>query len=123
MDQAIESGLQYLGILNAGTLILVFIDKFCAVKQLPRIGGWVFLTASTIGGSLGAKIGQKLFLHKVLDTDYTVTLNLIIILQCVALFCAWVFFAVDVDMVQEFLGVAGGAEDAGPRRFGPGADD
>lgn len=124
MDQAIVWILTYLGLLNAVTFVLSFLDKVCAVREWRRpFGGGLLLVLSAVGGSVGAKLGQGVFLHKVLDYQFTTTLNLICIFQIVILSSAWLFLSVDVSFMQDLRNSGGGdSESAMPQRFGPGAD-
>lgn len=122
MDQALTSVVIYLGMLNVGVLLLAFTDKLCVIKGVGRpVSGWVFLALSAIGASVGAKLAQGLFLHKVLDFEFTNTLNLICIFQIILLCSALLMLSVDMAAVQDLT--TGPAEEEGPTRFGPGVGE
>ena len=54
----------YLGIINIITLLVYRADKMRARRKQRRIAEKTLLTWATLGGSLGAFVGMRLFRHK-----------------------------------------------------------
>lgn len=72
----------YVVAVNLAAFALSFIDKWCAVTDRARpVSGKALLYLGVLGGSIGLKLGQAIFMHKALDTDFTVSLTLIVYLQ------------------------------------------
>ena len=62
----------YLIIINIISFIIYGIDKLLAIKHLYRISEAKLITASLIGGSLGALLGMLAFRHKTQKTKFLI---------------------------------------------------
>lgn len=83
----------YIIIVNFITFILYYSDKKKAQKQLWRIPEATLLTASLIGGSLGAYAAMKMFRHKTKHPKFYITVPLMIIFHTVLLI--FIFYNMD----------------------------
>lgn len=115
--------------ISAVTYLAFWWDKRQAVADGWRISEARLLLLALAGGSLGAKLGQRRFGHKTRKEPFRTTLNLIIVLQVVALpLVASMYPGVPgtYSNLGEFLrNLADPAvtapKDNFPRRFGPGS--
>ena len=71
----------YLLAVNIATFFLYGIDKYKAKKGKWRISEATLLTMATIGGSIGAWAGMRLWHHKTMHKKFKYGIPLIIILQ------------------------------------------
>ena len=71
----------YLLAVNIVTFILYGIDKYKAKKGKWRISEATLLTMATIGGSIGAWAGMRLWHHKTMHKKFKYGIPVIIILQ------------------------------------------
>ncbi|MDY4890218.1 MAG: DUF1294 domain-containing protein [Prevotella sp.] len=73
--------LYYLLAVNIATFFLYGIDKYKAKKNQWRISEATLLTMASIGGSIGAWAGMRLWHHKTMHKKFKYGIPLIIILQ------------------------------------------
>ena len=73
--------LGYLLAVNIATFFLYGIDKYKAKRGLWRISEATLLTIATIGGSIGACAGMRLWHHKTMHKKFKYGIPIIIILQ------------------------------------------
>ena len=71
----------YLLAVNIATFLLYGIDKYKAKKSKWRISEATLLTMATIGGSIGAWAGMRLWHHKTMHKKFKYGIPIIIILQ------------------------------------------
>ena len=71
----------YLLAVNIATFLLYGIDKYKAKKGKWRISEATLLTMATIGGSIGAWAGMRLWHHKTMHKKFKYGIPVIIILQ------------------------------------------
>ena len=71
----------YLLAVNIVTFLLYGIDKYKAKKGKWRISEATLLTMATIGGSIGAWAGMRLWHHKTMHKKFKYGIPVIIILQ------------------------------------------
>ena len=71
----------YLLAINIATFLLYGIDKYKAKKGKWRISEATLLTMATIGGSIGAWAGMRLWHHKTMHKKFKYGIPLIIIMQ------------------------------------------
>ena len=71
----------YLLAVNIATFFLYGIDKYKAKKGKWRISEATLLTMATIGGSIGAWAGMRLWHHKTMHKKFKYGIPLIIIMQ------------------------------------------
>ena len=71
----------YLLAVNIATFLLYGIDKYKAKKNQWRISEATLLTMASIGGSIGAWAGMRLWHHKTMHKKFKYGIPLIIILQ------------------------------------------
>ena len=71
----------YLLAINIATFLLYGIDKYKAKKGKWRISEATLLTMATIGGSIGAWAGMRLWHHKTMHKKFKYGIPVIIILQ------------------------------------------
>lgn len=111
---------------NVAAYGLFAIDKQRARANEWRISEATLLGSAIAGGSIGAKLAQHRLRHKTRKEPFRSMLNLICLLQCMAL--ASLLFPAPRAAVVAFAGpivdkVAGlvGPDNAMPHRFGPGS--
>ena len=73
--------LGYLLAVNIATFFLYGIDKYKAKRGLWRISEATLLTIATIGGSIGACAGMRLWHHKTMHKKFRYGIPLISIMQ------------------------------------------
>ena len=73
--------LGYLLAVNIATFFLYGIDKYKAKRGLWRISEATLLTIATIGGSIGACAGMRLWHHKTMHKKFKYGIPLISIMQ------------------------------------------
>ena len=73
--------LGYLLAINIATFLLYGIDKYKAKKNQWRISEATLLTMATIGGSIGAWAGMRLWHHKTMHKKFKYGIPVIIIMQ------------------------------------------
>ena len=73
--------LYYLLAVNIATFFLYGIDKYKAKKNQWRISEATLLTMASIGGSIGAWAGMRLWHHKTMHKKFKYGIPLIIIMQ------------------------------------------
>ena len=73
--------LGYLLAVNIATFFLYGIDKYKAKRGLWRISEATLLTIATIGGSIGACAGMRLWHHKTMHKKFKYGIPLILIMQ------------------------------------------
>ena len=73
--------LYYLLAINIASFFLYGIDKYKAKRGLWRISEATLLTIATIGGSIGAWAGMRLWHHKTMHKKFEYGIPIIIILQ------------------------------------------
>ena len=73
--------LYYLLAVNIATFFLYGIDKYKAKRGLWRISEATLLTIATIGGSIGACAGMRLWHHKTMHKKFRYGIPMIIIVQ------------------------------------------
>ena len=73
--------LGYLLAVNIATFFLYGIDKYKAKRGLWRISEATLLTIATIGGSIGAWAGMRLWHHKTMHKKFKYGIPLISIMQ------------------------------------------
>ena len=73
--------LGYLLAVNIATFFLYGIDKYKAKRGLWRISEATLLTIATIGGSIGACAGMRLWHHKTMHKKFKYGIPLICIMQ------------------------------------------
>ena len=73
--------LYYLLAINIATFLLYGIDKYKAKKGKWRISEATLLTMATIGGSIGAWAGMRLWHHKTMHKKFKYGIPVIIIMQ------------------------------------------
>lgn len=80
----------WLIVVNMISLLIFGWDKLCARAKWRRIPETTLLTLALIGGSVGARIGQKLFRHKTSKQPFARKLSAIVILHgiCFIFLCA-----------------------------------
>ena len=76
-----EETICYLLAINIATFFLYGIDKYKAKKGKWRISEATLLTMATIGGSIGAWAGMRLWHHKTMHKKFKYGIPVIIILQ------------------------------------------
>ncbi len=81
----------YVAVASILAWILFYIDKQRATRREWRIPESTLLAAAFLGGSLGAKFGQRLFRHKTKKQPFAFLLNLIVVGH-VLLLAAFVVF-------------------------------
>ena len=67
--------------INIATFLLYGIDKYKAKKNQWRISEATLLTMATIGGSIGAWAGMRLWHHKTMHKKFKYGIPVIIIMQ------------------------------------------
>ena len=80
----------YLLIINALALLLMYVDKRKAQKNLWRIPERTLLGAALIGGSLGAFAGMQIFRHKTQHLKFVIGVPVMLtghILLLIWIFC------------------------------------
>ena len=73
----------YFVVVNFLSILMFFIDKKKAEKNLWRISEKALILVSILGGSVGALIGMYTFRHKTKKLKFTVGIPVILILQIV----------------------------------------
>ena len=71
----------YLLAVNIATFLLYGIDKYKAKKSKWRISEATLLTMATIGGSIGAWAGMRLWHHKTMHKKFKYGIPVIIMMQ------------------------------------------
>ena len=71
----------YIMAINLATLLLFWLDKRAARRQIWRIPEKALLLAALFGGTPGAKIAQHKLRHKTQKQPFRTLLNLIVVLQ------------------------------------------
>ena len=77
--------LPYLIIINIATAIIYGWDKLCAIKHWWRVPEIILLGIATVGGSIGALLGMRIFHHKTLHLKFKYGVPVILVLQLVGL--------------------------------------
>lgn len=115
----------YFVIINVLALGLSILDKALVVKRRRRIPECEILYLSWMGGAAGAKLGQILCGTKTRQSEYFVTLNLIIFFQCALVSAHLAVQATqELDVRSTALASWNAEEDEQtemPMRFGPGS--
>ena len=120
-----EQLLTYVVLINLVTLVLCVIDRILAAHRFWRVPEKLLLSLAWIGGAMGAKYAQLVSGHKKLKHDFSVNLNLIIILQIGLGLAVWSYQFTgqmedqDISALQSWLGE--GDKPKPPKRFGPGS--
>ena len=83
----------YLLMVNLSTFAMFGWDKRCARQSRERIPEKRLLLASALGGTLGAKAGQRWFRHKTHKQPFGRNLNLVLALQ-LGLLCLVIWMGV-----------------------------
>ncbi len=83
-----EYGIMYLFVINVITFLLYGLDKQKAKQNRWRIPEKVLLGAATLGGTIGALIGMRMFHHKTQKWKFKAGVPLIFVLQ----FAAVIYF-------------------------------
>ena len=73
--------LYYLLAVNIATFFLYGIDKYKAKKNQWRISEATLLTMASIGGSIGAWTGMRIWHHKTMHKKFKYGIPVIIIMQ------------------------------------------
>lgn len=81
----------YLLVINLASLVAFGFDKRRATNDGPRLSEAFLLRLALIGGSLGAKYGQRRFRHKTRKQPFATWLNVILGLHAVLLVAALVW--------------------------------
>lgn len=68
-------------LVNVVTFIIYGIDKYKAIKEKWRIPEATLLLMAVFGGSIGAWLGMRVFLHKTMHKKFNIGVPTIIILQ------------------------------------------
>lgn len=120
----------YLLFASAFTMLVYGLDKRRAVQDGWRVPERVLLFLALLGGSPGAKLGQWVLRHKTRKQPFGVLLNMIVVVQIVAVVAVTVpvgnittFRMSDgVAMAMALFAPAGSKpEKVLPHRFGPGS--
>ena len=82
----------YLILVNGSTLLMFGWDKRCARLSRQRIPEASLLMAAALGGSIGARAGQRWFRHKTYKRPFKTYLDVIVVLQ-ILLLCLIVWMA------------------------------
>ncbi len=86
--------LLYLLIVNAGSFVLMLIDKYKAKNHLWRIPESTLILSAAIGGSIGALTGMYLVRHKTKRPKFTIGVPIILVIQLILIiFGAFHFYA------------------------------
>lgn len=116
-------------VLATGLVLVSLINfvAYCAFgydKRQAHLGGrrmreGTLLMIALVGGSVGAKLGQRAFRHKTRKQPFATTLNLVILLQVALVGTVLLTAFAPKDLLQAL-----GSEDAAqanpePRYFGP----
>lgn len=80
---SIKNIIIYFVVVNFLSILMFFIDKKKAEKNLWRISEKALILVSILGGSVGALIGMYTFKHKTKKLKFTVGIPVILILQIV----------------------------------------
>ena len=80
---SIKNIIIYFVVVNFLSILMFFIDKKTAEKNLWRISEKALILVSILGGSVGALIGMYTFRHKTKKLKFTVGIPVILILQIV----------------------------------------
>ncbi|WP_127114705.1 DUF1294 domain-containing protein [Shimia sediminis] len=80
-DTALGLIVTWLLVVNAITLLVFGWDKLSARAKWRRIPEATLLTLALIGGSIGARAGQKVFRHKTTKQPFARKLSAILILH------------------------------------------
>ena len=80
---SIKNIIIYFVVVNFLSILMFFIDKKKAEKNLWRISEKALILVSILGGSVGALIGMYTFRHKTKKLKFTVGIPVILILQIV----------------------------------------
>jgi uncharacterized membrane protein YsdA (DUF1294 family) len=113
-----------LTLLNVWTFLLFWFDKFQAKRAGWRIRESTLISLAFLGGGIGAKLGQRVWLHKTYKQPFGRNLNSAIFISVALPTLVGGLFASggSVDDVLSFLiGEHGAKESKFPRRFGPGS--
>lgn len=80
----------YLVVVNLSTFVMFGWDKRCARLSHERIPEKRLLMAAALGGTFGAKAGQRWYRHKTYKQPFGMYLNMVVALQ-IGLLCllAW----------------------------------
>ena len=111
-----------LTLLNVWTFLLFGLDKFQAKRAGWRIRESTLISFAFLGGGIGAKLGQRVWLHKTYKQPFGRQLNFAIFISVALPTLVGSFFASggSVDDVLSFLIGGNSAEESNiPRRFGP----
>ena len=101
------------------------IDKSLAVRKGRRIPERLLLAFAWMGGAAAAKFAQIISGHKKLKTDYTASLNLIVMFQVSLILAIWSFQVTsdmqdkNVTALESWMGKPDTPDR--PKRFGPGS--
>ena len=71
----------YLLVINAVTFIVYGIDKYKAKKAKWRISEATLLLLAVLGGSIGARMGMKVWRHKTMHKKFKYGIPAILIIQ------------------------------------------
>jgi uncharacterized membrane protein YsdA (DUF1294 family) len=71
--------------LNIVAFLAFGIDKYKAQHNMWRIPESTLLTMATLGGSIGALAGMKVWRHKTLHNKFRIGIPVIIVLQIMAI--------------------------------------
>lgn len=72
-------------VINFITLTLYGYDKYCAIKDKPRIREATLLLWALLGGALGAIVGMVLFRHKTHHWKFILLVPLLLFVQALGL--------------------------------------
>jgi len=86
----------YLVVMNLAAYAAFRADKRAAIAQKRRIPEDRLLALAFLGGSLGAKIGQRLLRHKIKTEPFRQQLNGIIAVQALALAAVYVIILLQI---------------------------
>ena len=90
MQNAGLIALGYVLVVNLASFLLFGWDKRCARLGRQRIPETRLLMFASVGGSIGAKVGQRWFRHKTYKRPFKTYLNVIVVLQiCLLLLVTW----------------------------------
>ena len=71
----------YLLVINAVTFIVYGIDKYKAKKAKWRISEATLLLLAVLGGSIGARMGMKVWRHKTMHKKFKYGIPAILLIQ------------------------------------------
>jgi len=116
---ALATGLVLVTLLNLIAYCAFGYDKRQAHLGGRRLREDTLLMIALVGGSLGAKLGQRAFRHKTRKQPFAITLNLVIFLQAALVGTVMLTAFAPRDLMQALGSQDAAQSNPAPRYFGP----